>query len=139
MGKFDSVITKYRQLGVSEDNLEYVEIAVRKGVQREHIMNSLTADYRKLTPVQAQELLEDFYKANGGEFKKDNRSGYFWGTCLLIIGVACSLILYRFYTNGRVLLFPAYVWAGAILGVLGGVVCILSAVFGVFREKDLIK
>lgn len=135
MGKFDHIIRKYRQAGVSEDNIEYAILAAKDGGRREHIMESLTADYRGMTPQQATAMLEEIFKANGGEFKKENRGGYWYGALLLILGLGCSYYLYRYYTYGGVLVEPVYIWIGAVLGVGCGLLLIIVSMLGVFREK----
>jgi hypothetical protein len=136
MGKFDKVVTQYRQAGVSEDNIEYAILAAREGGKREHILENLTADYRGMTLTQATAMLDDIFKANGGEFKKENRGGYLFGAFFLMIGIACSFYLYYVYNYGGRLIEPLYVWAGAITGILVGLVFILTAMTGSFRDKD---
>jgi hypothetical protein len=136
MGKFDHIITKYRQAGVREDNIEYAILAAKDGGRREHIIENLTADYRGMTHQQATAMLEEIFKANGGEFKKENRGGYWYGSFLLIPGLGFSYYLYHYYTYGGTLLEPVYIWAGAILGVGCGLIFILASLVGIFRDKD---
>ncbi|HEX2630251.1 MAG TPA: hypothetical protein VHM26_14590 [Chitinophagaceae bacterium] len=136
MAKFDHIINKYRQAGVREDNIEYAILAAKDGGKREHIIENLTADYRGMTEQEATAMLEEIFKANGGEFKKENRGGYWYGAFMLIIGIACSWYLYHYYTYGGSLVEPVYIWLGAVLGVGIGLLLIIVSLLGVFREKD---
>ena len=136
MGKFDHIINKYRQQGVREDNIEYAIIAAKDGGKREHILESLTADYRGMGLGQATVMLEEIFEANGGEFKKENRGGYWYGAFSLILGLGCSFYLYHYYKYGGTLIKPVYIWAMAILGVGSGLILILASLFGAFRDKD---
>jgi len=136
MGKFDHIISKYRQLGVREDNIEYAIIAAKDGGKREHIIESLTADYQGMTASQATVMLDEIFKANGGEFKKENRGGYWYGAFALILGLGCSFYLYSYYKYGGTLIEPVYIWAIAILGVGSGLILIIASLFGAFRDKN---
>ena len=75
MQTFELIKSKYLILGVTEDNLDYAIESVVDGTKREIIIETLTADYRGMPPNQANQLVEDLYTANGGEFKKENRGG----------------------------------------------------------------
>ena len=136
MRKFDPIIEKYRNKGVSAENIEYAIDSVKDGTKRELILENLTADYRGMNAGDATRLLEELFVANGGEFKKENRGGYFTGAFLLLIGLACGYYIFHVFTYGGVLIRPILVSLLAILGTLGGIASIILALRGEYREDD---
>ncbi|SDH35460.1 hypothetical protein [Chitinophaga filiformis] len=136
MKKFDPIIEKYKNKGVSAENIEYAIDSVKDGTKRELILENLTADYRGMNAGDATRLLEELFVANGGEFKKENRGGYFTGAFLLLIGLACGYYIFHVFTYGGVLIRPILVSLLAILGTLGGIASIILALLGAYREDD---
>ncbi|MDJ1500830.1 hypothetical protein [Xanthocytophaga agilis] len=134
MGKFDTVIEKHTNLGVHANNIEYAISAIKDGVRREYILETLTADYRGMTSQQATELLEDLYAKAGGEFKQESRAGYLYGIFLLLIGFGASFYIFYVMRYGGKL--SLVVIGCAIGGIIGGIGYILSAILGTHREED---
>jgi hypothetical protein len=134
MGKFDPIIEKYRNKGVSAENIEYAIDSVKDGTKREHILESLTAFYRGMNAEDATSLLEELFAANGGEFKKENRSGYWYGAIFLSLGLACAYYIFHVYTYGGILRRPILFFLLAIGGTFSGIVFIVAALFGKFRD-----
>ena len=136
MKKFDPIIEKYRNKGVSADNIEYAIESVKDGTKREHILENLTADYRGMNIGDATRLVEELFVVNGGEFKKENRGGYLSGAFLLLLGLPCAYYIFHVFTYGGVLLSPILVSLAAIFGTLSGVILIIKALFGKYRDTD---
>lgn len=135
MSKIANVKHAYLLKGISEDNILYAIDAVKSGTRREQILENLTADYRGVSEQDANVLIEDLFKANGGEFKYENRLGYLYGSFSLLIGLPLSFYIWYVFTYGGVLIKPVLVFGGAILFTLSGIVMIGSAVFGRYRQK----
>jgi hypothetical protein len=136
MRKFDLIIEKYRNKGVSADNIEYAIDSVKYGTKREHILDGLTADYRGMNADDATSLVEELFVANGGEFKKENRTGYLYGTFILLLGLLCAYYIFHVFTYGGVLVRPILIFLAAILGILGGLILITKALLGKYRDTD---
>lgn len=102
MRNIDTIKARYLSQGVREDNFLYAVDATKAGSKREHILENLTADYRGMDYIEATQMLEELFAANGGEFKKENRSGYLYGTFFLLLGLAASFYLYYVYTYGGI-------------------------------------
>lgn len=134
MGKFDTLIEKYTRSGVSTDNIEYAILAVKNGSKREHILENLTADYRGMTAEQATAMLEDLFAVNGGEFKKENQGGYLFGAFFLMVGVVCSFLIFKGFNFRGTLVRPTWIYAGAIVGVGGGLLLFIRALRGKYRD-----
>ena len=135
MNKFENLVNKYTAIGVSKENIEYAISSVKDGTKREFILESLTADYRGMEYRLANSMLEEMYKINGGEFKKENRNGYLYGIFFLMIGGACSYYIYSVFQNGGTLVRPILVTIGAISGVGVGLLLILISIFGKYRDN----
>jgi len=136
MENFETIKARYIGQGVREDNILYAIDAVKDGGKRDHIIENLTADYRGMSTDQASRMLQELFVANGGEFKKENRGGYLYGIAFLFVGLACSFYLYYVYTHGGVLIKPVLVWVTAILCTLAGLLYILMAMRGKYRDTD---
>lgn len=138
MGKFDTVIETFTHMGISRENIDYAIESAKDGAKRDHMLESLTADYRGMKPMEANLLVEAVFNANGGEFKKENRGGYIFGVFFLLIGISCTWILYRFYSFGGEILLKLLImiWAGAILGTLAGLFYIILSFLGKHRDTD---
>ena len=134
MGKFTAIVDRYTALGVSSSNIEFAIDAVKNGTKREHILESLTADYRGMQRLQANTMLEELFVANGGEFKKENQGGYLFGALFLLIGLGCFFYIYSSYTNNQPLIRPILTWAAAIGGTFSGLAYVIAALLGKFRE-----
>lgn len=136
MGKFDTIVNKYTQLGVSESNLQFAIDAVKNGTKREHIIENLTQDYRGMDTVQANSLLEELFSANGGEFKKENQGGYLFGALFLLLGLSCAFFIYYAHKNDERLMRPVLIWSGAIIGTAAGLFYIIAALMGKYRDEN---
>jgi len=137
MQKFDSIKSKYLKLGVTEDNLDYAITSVIDGTKREHILETLTADYRGMSEGQSTQLLEDLFEANGGEFKKENRGGYLYGVLLCVVGVVGVGILIALLVSGEFRVkFLILSGAVAVFGLLQGPSLILKSLRGKYRDND---
>ncbi len=136
MSKFDNIIEKYTEKGFAFDDIDYAIAAVKDGTRRELILESLTADYRGMKLNNANALLEDIYKINGGEFKKENRGGYLYSAVFFIKGASFSYYIYYVYRYGGVLYSPIVIFIGAIGGLLGGLLFLLLSIFGKYRQED---
>jgi hypothetical protein len=133
MKKFELVIEKHTNLGISYGNIDYAISAVNDGTRRELILESLTADYRGMSYPDAFLLLEDIYKACGGEFVKENKKGYVISILLLLFGVACFLWVLVFYLKDEDLP-TAFIYYG-ILSTLLGFLFLAKTLDGKFREN----
>jgi hypothetical protein len=136
MSKFKSVKDYYLKLGFNEDNIDYVISAVQDGAKREHIIESLTADYRGMSHENAVSLLNSAYIVNGGEFKKENRGGYLYGAFFLLFGLSFSIYIFYTFKYGGPLIRPIPILVLAVIGVLGGIGFILKAAKGRYRDSD---
>jgi len=137
MQKFDPIKSKYLKLGVSEDNIEYAIAAVIDGTRRDHILETLTADYRGMSESQSTQLLNDLFEANGGEFKKENRGGYLYGILFCIVGVTGIGFLIAMLVSGEFRIkFLILSGAVAVFGLLKGPSLILKSLRGKYRDND---
>jgi hypothetical protein len=136
MKNIDSIKERYLSKGIKQDNLIYAIDAVKNGSKREHIIENLTADYRGMQEHEAQLLLAELFAANGGEFKKENRAGYLYGTFFLMFGLAAAFYIFYVYTYGGILYRPILISIIAILGILGGIYYFGRAIAGKYRDTD---
>jgi hypothetical protein len=136
MTKFDPIIEKYRNKGVSNDNIEYAIESVKYGTKREHILESLTADYRGMNETNANSLLEELFAANGGEFKKENRTGYLYGAFFLMIGLLAAFYVLYVFMYGGVMKRPVTYSLIALSGTGTGLLLIIKAIRGKYRDTD---
>jgi hypothetical protein len=138
MKKFAAIKARYLQSGAREENIDYAIAAVKEGTKREHIIESLCADYRGMTAADATGLLDDLYLANGGEFKKENRGGYLFGALLLMLGLAASGFLIMMFTSGSEIRikFVMLAIAGAGFGLVKGSTLLFKSFSGRYREND---
>lgn len=137
MQKFNLIRAKYLTLGVKEDNVDYAIQAVMNGTKREYIIESLTADYRGMSESQAQQMLEQLFEANGGEFKKENRGGYLTGIFLCLVGLLGLGFFIAMLVSGE-MKFKFFIWAliGAIFGLSKGPILIVKSMRGNYRDSD---
>jgi hypothetical protein len=135
VGKFDALKQQLLSEGISEMNIDYAVLSIQEGVRRELIMESLQSDYRGMNYVIAGSMLDRLYEVYGGEFKKENRSGYAVGIMLLLLGVGCSavaLYYWRYILENNIL---------KIMGFLGlgftfiGAVILFVAIRGKYRYE----
>jgi hypothetical protein len=136
MKKFTSIVEKYQSRGISVDNIEYAIDSVKRGAKREHVIENLTADYRGMNLTDANGLLNELYTANGGEFKKENRYGYLFGSFLLMLGLLFAFYIYGKFNYGGLLVRPVAVIACAICFTGLGLVYIVKALLGKYRDSD---
>lgn len=137
VAKFNLVKQKYLHLGVKEDNIDFAISAVLDGSRRDIIIEILTADYRGMTEIQSNDLLEELFKVNGGEFKNENKSGYLYGTLFLLLGTISLGFLIAILLNGegnkKMLILSI---AGVLIGLPKGISFIYKSFKGQFREND---
>ena len=110
--KLEEVKEKYVSLGVPEKNVEYALNAVKSGTKKDFIMKNLTSDIRKVEPTTANNMLDEMFAANGGEFKHENRGGYLYSTFYLIAIVALGIVTFYFSKENRNMQFK---FGGALL------------------------
>jgi hypothetical protein len=137
MSQFDEVRQRFLGRGVTAENIDYAIDSVKNGTKREYILENLTADYRGMTHDEAVPLVEALYVANGGEFKKENRSGYLFGGTALVTGLLLSLYIISavFHAGYR----AAVLWRiviPAILLLSVGVRLLWKAMRGKYRDTD---
>jgi hypothetical protein len=137
MTQFHSIRQKHLQLGISSDNVDFAIDAVKEGTKREHIIETLMADYRGMTVQQSTLLLEDLFAANGGEFKKENRGGYLYATLLLLVGFTCSGFSIAMLVEGGFRLKFLILFIGlAVFGLGTGSRILFKAIRGKYRDDD---
>lgn len=136
--KLTVVKEKYLSLGINQEHIDYAIEAVKAGEKRDFIFENLTSDYRNLPVADANFLIEDLYEAFGGEFKLENRKGYFWGAIWLVIGFGIYFMMPylekdpSFGPRGIGKFIYMAMYAGFIFGTLK----ILAAIFNAHREDD---
>lgn len=134
---FASLKSKYLLLCIKEDNIDYAISAVKDGTKREHILESLTADYRGMTERESTSMLNDLFEANGGEFKAENRGGYLYGILLCTIGVLGLGFLIGMLSSGEWRLkFVIIAATAALAGLTKGPQLIIKAFRGKYRDGD---
>jgi hypothetical protein len=137
MAKFDLIREKYLKLDVREDNIDFAIGAVLDGTKREHIIESLTADYRGMIEAQSTQLLQDLFAANGGEFKKENRGGYLNGALLLLVGLTgTGFFIAMLLTGEAKVKFIVLSLSAAVFGLPTGAMAIIKSVKGKYRDND---
>lgn len=65
---------------------------------RKLIFKNLTSDVRRVDYKLADEMLDEMFSANGGEFKYENRGGYIYSVFYLI-AIVVLLMLITFSNN----------------------------------------
>ena len=110
--KFDEIKEKYVSLGVAEKNFEYALNAVKSGTKKDFIIKNLTSDIRKTDFGIANNMLDEMFAANGGEFKYENRGGYIYSVFYLIAIVALGGMILFMNAENRSLQFKL---SGALL------------------------
>lgn len=137
MSKFNAVKEKYLLKGITEDNIDFAISAVKDGNKREHIIESLTADYRGMTAEQSNQLLDELFAAVGGEFKRENQGGYLFGSLLLIVGIAGAAFFISLLLNGEFKFkFLSLSLAAAGGGLVVGTRLLIKAFRGKYRDSD---
>lgn len=98
MKNFINIKEKYISLEVPEKHINYAFNAVKSGVKKELIFKNLTSDVRRVDHKLADEMLDEMFSANGGEFKYENRGGYIYSVFYLI-AIVVLLLLITFSNN----------------------------------------
>jgi hypothetical protein len=138
MGKFNSAKQQLLAQDITEENIDYAILSVKDGVRREVILESLMSDYRGMDYLKANNMLEDLYEAYGGEFRKENRTGYFFGIALLLIGIAALLYIipnWNNVLNGQAPFIRLAAGFGGFCLIAGGVT-LYKALRGNYRHED---
>ncbi len=136
MSKYADVMKRYTEKGISTDTIEYAISSVKEGSKREHILESLTASYRGMQPMEANMLLEELFLMNGGEFKKENRTGYLYGAFFLLLGVLCAAYIAYTFIAGVTWHRPILSSIGAVTGLGAGLSLIIKSLRGKYRDID---
>jgi hypothetical protein len=136
MKKFAPIVEKYRNMGISADNIEYAVESVKRGAKRAHILENLNADYRGMSFTDASALLNELFAASGGEFKKENRGGYVYSFVLFVLGVPLAMYILYVFTYGGELRRPLAVFAGAISFNGLAIYLLIKSIRGKFRDND---
>ncbi|KQS94240.1 MULTISPECIES: hypothetical protein [Chryseobacterium] len=98
MKKISEIKSKYLSLGIEEKHVLYAFEAVKAGKKRDVIINNLTSDVRNVDSDLANNMIDEMFSANGGEFKYENRNGYLYS---VFYGVAFSALLLVTLGMGR--------------------------------------
>jgi hypothetical protein len=93
MKNFNSIKEKYISLEIPEKHIDYAFNAVKSGSKREIIIKNLTSDVRKVDYESANNMLDEMFSDNGGEFKYENRGGYLYSIFYLIVIITLLLII----------------------------------------------
>lgn len=137
MQTINQIKEKYLFSGLKEDNIDFAITSVKEGNKREHIIESLTADYRGMSKEKANRLLDELYEAVGGEFKKENNGGYANGATLLIIGLFGAGFLFAMIYSGEwKLKYLILAVIAAIFGFTNGIRALTKAIKGKYRDTD---
>lgn len=136
MKKFKPIIEKYTNKGVTIDNIEYAIESVKQGSKREHVLENLTADYRGMQITDANSLLEELFAVNGGEFKKENRTGYLYGFFFLMLGLLAGFYVFYVFMYGGLIKRPVTISLMALAGTGTGLFLIIKAMRGKYRDAD---
>lgn len=130
--KFENIKEKYISLGISDKNFEYALNAVKSGTKKDFIVKNLTSDIRKVDPNLANNMLDEMFTANGGEFKHENRAGYLYSIFYLIAIVALAGLLLSLNHDNRSM---QYKLGGALLiFIVLFFKTLIPAIRGKFRE-----
>ncbi len=86
--------------------------------------------------MDANMLLEELFILNGGEYKKENRTGYLYGAVFLLLGVLCSACIAYTFISGAVWYKPVLTSIGAVTGLLAGLGLIVKSLRGKYRDSD---
>lgn len=130
--KFEDIKEKYISLGISDKNFEYALNAVKSGTKKDFIVKNLTSDIRKVDPNLANNMLDEMFVANGGEFKHENRAGYLYSIFYLIAIVALAGLLLSLNHDNRSM---QYKLGGALLiFIVLFFRTLIPAIRGKFRE-----
>ena len=84
----------------------------------------------------ANGLLNELFAANGGEFKKENRYGYLFGSFMLMLGLLFAFYIYYKFTYGGIIRRPILTFAGTISLCGIGVHLLIKAIRGKYRDSD---
>lgn len=132
MRKFSAVKEKYLLLKVRENNIDFAIDAIKYGTGRQLILNDLIASHRGMELTQANHMLNDLYEAYGGEYKKENRRGYVYGS--LFITIAFVVGMMKLQRSDDV---PTKIEIIGIASAVLGVFSFILAIRGRFREEKV--
>lgn len=93
MKNLNEIKEKYLSLGLPEKHFDYAFNAVKSGTKKDIIIKNLTSDVRKVDHELANNMLDEMFTSNGGEFKYENRGGYLYSILYLIIIIVLGLII----------------------------------------------
>ncbi|WP_312394467.1 hypothetical protein [Chryseobacterium sp.] len=93
MKNLNEIKEKYLSQGLPEKHFDYAFNAVKSGTKKDIIIKNLTSDVRKVDHILANNMLDDMFSANGGEFKYENRGGYLYATFYLIVIIILGIII----------------------------------------------
>lgn len=135
--KFEEIKIQFMAMGTREDNIDFAIEALKDGVRREHILESLTADYRGMTTADSTRLLDKLYAANGGEFRKESQDGYLTGILLCIIGAAGLFFLVSMLITGEIKIkLMALAFIATMFGLVKGPIMLIKSYQGKYRLED---
>ncbi len=87
-----------------------------------------------MTVAEATSLLEELFVANGGEFKKENRGGYFYGVIILLAGLSLAGYFYQILTEQGIFALRFLVVAAVL--IICGIGTLLVTLLGRYRDPD---
>ncbi|MDB5251242.1 MAG: hypothetical protein JWP27_411 [Flaviaesturariibacter sp.] len=120
MKKYRAVKDSWIARGVAEEPIDFAIDSIRQGVRREHIIDGLTADYRRMSFLDATSLLNELYAAHGGEFRNAGRSGAALGTAMFVIGSGLTFFFLKYFSEGGFAAVPIRLLALPVLCALSG-------------------
>ena len=96
MKKFDDIKSEFLALGIKESNIDYAINAVKTGTKKELILKNLTSDVRKVEEKIASRLIKKLFENKGGEFKHENRNGYWYASFFLLVSIILFSLGYAY-------------------------------------------
>ena len=88
----------------------------------------------------ANNILEDIYKVNGGEYVYEIKNGCLFGTASLIIGACLAFYIYYVLKYGGTLISPIYVTIGAVIFTgIGLLLIIIGTLIHVKKIRSNLK
>lgn len=139
MNKFDQTRSKLISSGVREDNIDFAIDSIKDGTRRKIILESLTATYRGINTEEANQMLNEIYEVQGGEFKIENKGGYIYGGILLGAGLICLAMSIIFFMQddspSKLRLITMIVGS---VGLTQGPIVLYKTYKGQFRHEDVL-
>jgi len=133
MSKYQEAKDGFGQIGVNEGHIDYAMSAIKEGTRRELIVENLVGQ-RGLAVSTSDDLLNQLYQLQGGEFKIENRGGYIMGifSILAALGLA-GFAIFLFYNKNKMALAVALSF-GSVALIVNGIRILIAAFRGKYRD-----